>query len=158
MTDTKRGEAFGAPPLFHILYSSIAILFPLPTRNSAVTATARASAATVESQMPSRPQSNGRISTARHWNTSVRRKEIRAEVNPSFRAVKKEEPKMAIPENRKEKENMAKARTVMFISSGSYPTNSRESGRARVCPAANISRENTPINTRLLRSSPLPSS
>ena len=69
-----------------------------------MTTTASASAAAVESQTPSRPQTRGRSSTARHSNTSVRRKEIRAEVNPSFRAVKKEEPKIASPENRKEKE------------------------------------------------------
>ena len=39
--------------------------------------------------------------TAAHWNTRVRRNEISAEVRPSFRAVKKEEPKMASPENKK---------------------------------------------------------
>ena len=57
--------------------------------------------------------------TAAHWNTSVRRKEIRAEVSPSFSAVKKEEPKMAKPENRKATEKMAKAWAVMSSSSGS---------------------------------------
>ena len=53
------------------------------------------------------------MSTAAHWKTSVRRKEIRAEVSPSLRAVKKEEQKMENPENRKETEKMAKARAVM---------------------------------------------
>ena len=122
-----------------------------------MTATARASDTTVEAQMPSSSQTMGRSVTARHWNTSVRRKEIRAEVSPSFRAVKKDEPKIAIPENKKEKEKMAKARTVMASSSGSYPTNSSDRGRASVCPAANISRENTAMIPRLRRSSPLPS-
>ena len=69
--------------------------------------------------MPSSPQIRGSTVTARHWNTSVRRKEIMAEVIPSLRAVKKEEPKMASPENKKVKEKMAKARTVMPSSSGS---------------------------------------
>ena len=40
---------------------------------------------------PSTPQIMGRMSTAATWKTSVRAKEMRAEVSPSFRAVKKEE-------------------------------------------------------------------
>ena len=49
----------------------------------------------------------------------MRRKEISAEVRPSFRAVKKEEPKMAIPENKKEMEKMEKAWAVMSSSARS---------------------------------------
>ena len=37
------------------------------------------------------------------WNTKVRGNEMMAEVRPSFKAVKKAEPKMATPERRKEK-------------------------------------------------------
>lgn len=71
--------------------------------------TAITSAETMESQIPVSPQKTGKIKTAEIWNTKVRRKEISAEVNPSFNAVKKEEPNMAKPENKKEKEKMAKA-------------------------------------------------
>ena len=63
------------------------------------------SAATMENQMPSSCQKSGKISTDRHWNTNVLRNEIKAETRPSPSAVKKEEPKMAKPENKKEKEN-----------------------------------------------------
>ena len=54
--------------------------------------TAMTSAATMESQMPSSFHRSGKVSTAPTWNTSVRRKAMMAEVSPSFRAVKKDEP------------------------------------------------------------------
>ena len=58
--------------------------------------TAMNSATTMETQMPSIPHSSGRRMTAALWNTSVRRKEMMAEVTPSFSAVKKLEAKMHI--------------------------------------------------------------
>jgi hypothetical protein len=44
----------------------------------------------------------GKRRTAATWNSNERRKEISAEVRPSLSAVKKEEPKIAIPEKRKD--------------------------------------------------------
>ena len=64
------------------------------------------SAATMENQMPSIPQISGKINTAADCNTSVLRKEIKAEMGPLLRAVKKDEPKMAKPVNRNENEQM----------------------------------------------------
>ena len=77
------------------------------------------SAATIENQMPSSPQSCGKISSAATWNTSVRKKEISAEVRPSPSAVKKDEPKMEKPESRNENEKIANACTVMLSSASS---------------------------------------
>ena len=74
--------------------------------------TASASAATMDSQIPSTPQISGNTSTAATWNTSVRRKEMAADTSPLFSAVKKEEPKMANPESRKAKEKIKKAWAV----------------------------------------------
>ena len=54
--------------------------------------TAMTSAATMDIQMPSSLHNSGNSSTAPTWNTSVRRKAMMAEVSPSFRAVKKDEP------------------------------------------------------------------
>ena len=66
-------------------------------------ANANTSAAVMAHQMPSMSNSTGRTRTQQVWKSSVRRKEISADVSPSFRAVKKEEPKMAKPAKRKEK-------------------------------------------------------
>lgn len=70
-------------------------------------------------QIPSMPQKDGKTSTAAHSNTSVRRKEIRAEVSPSPRAVKKDEPKIEKPEHKNEQEKKRNPRTVSSISPGS---------------------------------------
>ena len=51
--------------------------------------TAMASAATTALQIPSTPQIRGKVSTANISKTRVRRKEIRAEIKPLLRAVKK---------------------------------------------------------------------
>ena len=66
----------------------------------------------IESQIPSIPQISGRTSTAITWNYIARRKEIRADVSPSFRAVKKADPYIEIPEKRKENEYMENALAV----------------------------------------------
>lgn len=65
---------------------------------------ANASAATMDSQIPSKPQSRGRIITIEHWNTRVRRRDIREEVKPSLSAVKKDEPNIPKPDSKNEKE------------------------------------------------------
>lgn len=57
-----------------------------------VTATAITSAATVDAQIPSNFQINGKIKTAATWNSIVLIKEIAADTSPSFNAVKNEEP------------------------------------------------------------------
>ena len=44
--------------------------------------------------------------TANVWNTRVRIKDIIAETMPLLSAVKKPEPQIAIPENKKENEKM----------------------------------------------------
>ena len=79
--------------------------------------TAMTSAITMEDQMPFTFQKRGRIRTAAIWNTSVLKKDIDAEISPSFNAVKKDELKMANPEKRNEKEKMEKACRVKSNSS-----------------------------------------
>ena len=86
----------------------------MPNKNRMVTIAASISAATVESHMPSSFQKRGKVRTVAHWKTKVRKKEISAEMIPLPRAVKKEEPKIAVPENKKEKENIVKARVVII--------------------------------------------
>ena len=56
--------------------------------------------------MPSSPQISGKISTAADCNTNVLKKEIKAEIGPLLRAVKKDDPKIAKPVKRKENEQM----------------------------------------------------
>ena len=73
-------------------------------RKQTVTTTAATSANTMESQIPVSCQISGMIKTNATWNTSVRKNEISADVSPSFSAVKKEEPKIGIPQSRNENE------------------------------------------------------
>ena len=61
---------------------------------------------TIESQIPSRSKKMGRIITARDWNTRVRKKDMIAEMMPLLSAVKKPDPHIAMPENRKENEKI----------------------------------------------------
>ena len=77
------------------------------------TVKAMTSAKMMEYQIPSIPNNNGSKSTARISNTRVRKNEIVAEIRALFRAVKKKEPKIAAPANRKEKEYMKNPRSVM---------------------------------------------
>ena len=118
-------------------------------KKSPVTATAITSAATIDHQIPFNPQIMGKIMTAATWITSVRRKAMAADVSPSLRAVKNEEPKIANPENRNETENMEKACTVISNNSFSYPTNNKDSLSPNSSPAPHIAAEHTPINKRL---------
>ena len=69
--------------------------------------------------MPSIPKIKGRSKIAIIWKTNVRRKEITAEVRPSLRAVKKPEPKIVNPMNRKDKAKIRNPDTVRFISAES---------------------------------------
>ena len=81
-----------------------------------VTRTASASAITTESQIPytSLPvgKTSGSVNTAITWKTSVLKNEIIADIGPLLRAVKKDEPNIANPANKKEKEKIKNARTV----------------------------------------------
>ena len=58
------------------------------------------SAAMREYQMPSMSKMSGRMITAADWNKSVLKKDMIAETSPLLRAVKNDEPYMAIPENK----------------------------------------------------------
>ena len=74
-----------------------------------VTITAKNSATTIDSQIPitffSGSLNNiGKIKTAATWKSKVLKNDIIADTGPLFNDVKKDEPKMAIPEKRKEKE------------------------------------------------------
>ena len=79
---------------------------------TAVTATASTSATTSDSHIPLVSHIRGSINIAASWNTNVLKKDMTAEVTPSFSAVKKDEPYMAKPENKKEKENITKPSKV----------------------------------------------
>ena len=57
-----------------------------------VTHKVKSSATATETQIPFMSNIIGRISTQASWKTSVRKKEIAAEIGPLFSAVKKAEP------------------------------------------------------------------
>ena len=67
------------------------------------------SAATIESHTPSSSQNIGKIMTAATWKTSVLKNEMSADVRPSLKAVKKDEPNIENPENRNENEKILNA-------------------------------------------------
>ena len=70
---------------------------------------------------------------------------MRAEISPSFIAVKKADPKMPTPEKRKAKEKRKIALCVMSINTWSYPTKSFDKGVESNCAEPNMRRENAPI-------------
>ena len=74
--------------------------------NINATTVASNSATTNESHTPSIPIIKGKKMTADVWNTRVLKKDMIAEINPLLSAVKKDEPKIAIPVNKKEKEKI----------------------------------------------------
>lgn len=84
--------------------------------NASVTAAAASSAATIDTQIPSMSKISGRRITAATCSTKVLKKEISAEVRPSLSAVKKDEPKIAKPANKNEKEKILKPLTVRSYS------------------------------------------
>ena len=63
---------------------------------------AKASATVTAHQIPSSPMIRGRSSTARVWNTKVRRNEIAADTPQLFSAVTKEEANTFMPYSTKE--------------------------------------------------------
>ena len=67
---------------------------------------------TIANQIPSIFQIRGKTITATTWNTKQRKNEINAEIKPLFKAVKKDDPKIEIPENKKLKEKILKALDV----------------------------------------------
>ena len=69
-----------------------------------VTIVARSSAMTNDSHTPSISITKGKSNTAEVWNTRVLKKDIIAEIRPLFNAVKNDEPKIAIPQNKNENE------------------------------------------------------
>lgn len=74
-----------------------------------------------------------------------------ADTNPLLSAVKKDDPKIGTPENKKENEKMINPCSVMFINGASYPTNNSDNGRANSSEAANIAADVMPTITKLLR-------
>ena len=70
-----------------------------------------------ENHIPSIPNNMGRSITAAVWNTNVRRKEITADVSPSFKAVKNPEANIAYPINKNAKEYITKPRQVRVYNS-----------------------------------------
>ena len=78
--------------------------------------------------MPSTPNNTGSKSTAPSSKTKVRKKDINADTFPSFRAVKKAELKIAIPEKKYEKEMILNACTEIGTSCMASCRNKMENG------------------------------
>ena len=72
--------------------------------------------ATIENQIPFMPKIKGKIIIHTIWKTSVRINEIAADTKPLLSAVKKDEPKNEIPQNKNENENIVNALIVIFTS------------------------------------------
>lgn len=70
---------------------AVAVLFRFRMRQVAESTSAASSATITALHTPSVPRTSGSSKTADTSKISVRAKEMRAEVKPSFRAVKKEE-------------------------------------------------------------------
>ena len=76
------------------------------TKNTTVRIADIPSATTIDDQIPSTPKKTGSNKTELIWKKRVLIKDIVAELIPSFNAVKNEEPKIAMPENKNENEKM----------------------------------------------------
>ena len=74
--------------------------------NETVTTNASNSATTMEYQMPSISNIIGRKITAATWKTRVLINDINAEIRPLLRAVKNDEPNIAIPLKTNENEKI----------------------------------------------------
>ena len=103
----------------------------LASINDTPTNKAKNSATIIDSQTPVIPKNSGNIRTATVWKTSVLKKEIIAEVKPSFSAVKKPDEKIAKPINKKLNAKILNPDTVNSKSSGEWPTKILDSGTAR---------------------------
>ena len=80
---------------------------------------AKISAAVMAYQMPSTPNRSGSRRTEEVWKTSVRRKEMAAEMRPLLSAVKNEDAKILKPANRNANENRRNAWHVSVYSPSS---------------------------------------
>lgn len=78
---------------------------------------AHTSATVMAHQIPSIPNSSGKMRTDSIWKTKVRRKEIVAEITPLFNAVKKADAKMFKPDKINANEKMRNACVVISNSS-----------------------------------------
>ena len=131
--------------------------------NTTVTITASASAITMDSQIPIMPsppafsKMKGRRKTVTDWKTSVRKKEMTADTGPLFSAVKKDEPKIAVPVKRKAKEQYKNPVFVISKSDGLYPTNAWDIGTAKERASATMATEEIIMIVMLFLKSPLSS-
>jgi len=73
-------------------------------KQNTVSASAASSAATMDSQIPSKPKTIGKSNTAAIWQIRVHIKEITAEISPILSDVNKELPKILKPQSRNEME------------------------------------------------------
>ena len=105
--------------------------FRFANRNMTEMIVENTSATVIAYQMPSTSKISGSRITDDVWKTSVRKKEIAAEIRPLFSAVKNEDAKILKPENRNANANSRNACRVSSYNPASYPTNSRASGAAR---------------------------
>ena len=71
----------------------------MATSNTKVTITANTSAVNIEYHIPSIPNIFGNSNTHTAWNKNIRKKEMIADTNPLFSAVKNAEPKIEKPQN-----------------------------------------------------------
>ena len=137
--------------------------FRFAKRKATVTITAKASATIIENQIPLIPSPpaaskiNGRVRTAAVWNNSVRKNEIMADTGPLFSAVKKEEPKIANPVNKKAKEQYINAVFVISNRAGLYPTKACDIGTAKAREIPTIETEDSATITTLRFKSPFSS-
>ena len=100
------------------------------------------------SHTPMSPKTVGRSNSIPVSITSVRRKEITAEILPLQRAVKKEEPKMFMPQKRKERAYNRKPE-VVIASSSLFPSQKISvTGPAVSCAVTTIRMETVPITFR----------
>ena len=95
--------------------------------------------------MPSIPNNIGNRITAPSSNTKFRIKDISADTWPLFNAVKKAEPKIAIPVNKYATETMRKACTAYGRSFSVPYRNIAENGCASISERTNIETEESPI-------------
>ena len=106
----------------------------------------------MDNHIPLTPKNSGKINTATICNTNVLKKDIVAEVKPSFNAVKNPEVKMANPINKKHNENSLNPDTVRSNRSGECPTNIFDNGTAKVSAMTTIKIPTIAIIFRLFES------
>ena len=75
-------------------------------KNTIATTDDKTSATTIDNQIPLTSKINGNNNIDVIWNNKVLKKEINAEVTPSFNAVKNPDVKMLIPANKKQNDEI----------------------------------------------------